>query len=280
MRMKCAGALWGLTLLAGSLPALAQPTPEIWMEPNSGIEFVRIEQGCFSMGTDYPREDSLGEPSLLKFTESPRHQVCVDGFWLGRLEVSRAQWLSIMAPAAAATEPQPRLPMLNVAWEDAQEFLRRMNALPNGKPALYRLPTEAEWEYACNVGKTENPDPLLRDGTALEARLLTIAWYQEPQRYEAAARKVGEMNANAWGLHDMQGNAAEWVQDDFVENGYARHEKLNPVVALDGTRHVIRGGSFRSDAWNVRCGSRNFGVPGDRLPTVGLRIVKTGDVRP
>lgn len=269
MRILGTGAVMALLW---SAPAMAQQSG-VWQDPGSGIEFVRINKGCFQMGTNEPKKYVPGEQPLPPMAnEAPRHEVCVDGFWMGKVEVTRAQWQKVMHRSAADIT-DPNRPATHVTREDARLFVQRLNAQGNGK--RFRLPTEAEWEYACLAGKSEEPLPQTwHDG---KVRLKTVAWYDQLTHGSADARDVATLAANDWGLYDMLGNALEWVEDTYLENGYAQHVKHNPKVTKGSERYVLRGGSFKSDWWNTRCGARMFGVPGDKSWVVGLRVVREAD---
>lgn len=280
MRMSRVTLPGVLMLLAGSL-SWAQ-VPATWTEPTSGIEFVKIGHGCFQMGAAQAARNIPDEqPTVPMSDEVPRHEVCVDGFWIGKFEVTRAQWQRVMSPGVREVE-HPQRPILKIAPEGAKQFLQRLNAQAGNRDGTYRLPTEAEWEYACRAGQT--PDDQAEFSSDVDAinRLKTVAWYQElsSEAYDLETLDVGTMAANAWGLHDMLGNALELVQDDYDENAYSRHARMNPKVKRDGSRYVLRGGSYLSEWRHVRCGARMFGVAEDRLATVGLRIVRAVEVRP
>lgn len=264
-----------LMLLAGSL-SWAQ-VPATWTEPTSGIEFVKIAKGCFQMGAvQAGRNDPEEGPAVPMPDEVPRHEVCLDGFWIGKFEVTRAQWQRVMSRGAREAEHSQR-PVLKIAPEDAKLFLQRLNAQAGDRDGTYRLPTEAEWEYACRAGQAPDDQAEFSPDVDATNRLKAVAWYQElsSDAYDLETLDVGEMAANAWGLHDMLGNALELVQDDYDENAYSRHARMNPMITRDGSRYVLRGGSFKSEWWHVRCGARMFGIAGDRLQTVGLRIVRS-----
>jgi formylglycine-generating enzyme len=260
-----------LALLCGA-PAAAQQSGA-WRDPGSGIEFVWIAQGCFQMGSNEPTKYVPGEQPLPPMAnEAPRHEACVDGFWMGKLEVTRAQWQKVMHESSANIE-HPQRPAAHVTREDALRFVERLNAQGGGK--RFRLPTEAEWEYACRAGTSEEPLPqTLNDAHAV---LKSVAWYDQLTHGTAETRDVATLSANAWGLHDMLGNVLEWVEDTYLENGYVQHARHNPKVTQGGERFVLRGGSFKSEWWNTRCGARMFGVPNDRLWVVGLRVVREAD---
>jgi len=264
----------GVLMLLASALSWAQ-VPVTWTEPASGIAFVKIGQGCFRMGVDHAGPDIPGEaPKVPGPDEVPRHAVCVDGFWIGKHEVTRAQWQRVMNPGAPEVA-DPQRPVLKIAPEDARQFVQRLNAQAGDRDGTYRLPTEAEWEYACRAGSTAEDNPDFFPSVDAENSLKAAAWYQDTAHSaNPETRNVAEMRANAWGLHDMLGNALELVQDDYAENAYSRHARTNPAITGDGARYVLRGGSYKSEWWHVRCEARLFGIAGDRLPTVGLRIVR------
>jgi formylglycine-generating enzyme required for sulfatase activity len=266
------GLALALATLCASAAAQA-PAPPAWRHPVLGLEFVRIEPGCFEMGAERAGGfDRWGTPLAPRADELPRHRVCLDGYWLGRHEVTRAQWHQVMGGTGQPPEPgTARWPTTHVGWEDAQAFLQRLNALA-APGERYRLPTEAEWEHACQPGEPRLPiDEARRERIDELAR---SAWTREPRRENPTPRGVGELEANPLGLHDMLGNVWEWTADHYLRDGYARHAARNPLVRADGGAHVLRGGSYKSDVTQARCGARAFGIPDDRLPTVGLRLVR------
>lgn len=260
--------LGGLALLCGSM-AWSQ-TPDAWREPNTGIEFVWIGKGCFQMGSNRPGAvRPRSRPTPPRLDEVPEHQVCLDGFWLARHEITRGQWQTVMG--SAEPDEASQRAKAYVSWEDAQAFIKRLNATVDSR-ASFRLPTEAQWEYACHAGQPVNP--ALEITGEFEHQLAEFAWYNWPFQTDIEARPVGKKQPNKWGLYDMLGNVWEWVADSYLADGYSRHTSTNPLVTAGGDRHVLRGGSFKSDIALTRCGARNFGVNNDRLPTAGLRIVR------
>jgi formylglycine-generating enzyme required for sulfatase activity len=147
------------------------------------------------------------------------------------------------------------LPVDSVSWDDIQAFLDRLNA--RDRDRLYRLPTEAEWEYACG-------------GEA--APLATTAWFKENS--QGATHPVGALPPNPRGLCDTLGNVAEWVHDWYAHDYYAESPVSDPLGPRTGSYRVFRGGSWLDTARNCRITARNFEFPVSRLHNVGFRIVR------
>lgn len=186
-----------------------------------GIQFVQIPAGTFWMGSDTsncPRDDPFTERNEnqdcvdgVSNDEKPRHQVTISqSFWLGKYEVTQAEWYKVMGnnPAGFKSEKvggdSRRHPVENVSWNDAQEFIRRLNGMEDA--SNYRLPTEAEWEYACRAGSTGD----------YAGDLNAMTWYGE--NAGNTTHPVGQKRPNAWGLYDMHGNVWEWCQDWYEGN--------------------------------------------------------------
>jgi formylglycine-generating enzyme required for sulfatase activity len=232
--------------------ALAQsPIPK-----NSiGMEFVRIPAGEFLMGSN--NYDN----------EKPPHRVRISrAFYLGQYEVTQAQWQVVMGTNPSRFKGET-LPVEQVSREDAQEFIRCLNAKEGG--AKYRLPTEAEWEYAARAGTTTaysfGDDP---------GQLGEYAWFSTNSGNTTHA--VGQKKPNQWGLYDMYGNVWERVQDWY--GSYAADAAVDPKGPTTGSNRVVRGGSWLSDASNSRSASRIYITPGDRYNFLGVRLyVARGD---
>lgn len=258
--------------------AVGQTTSGIqtWLDPVSGIEFVKIAPGCLDIGTDHLLQYQLPKDITVSFTdEQPKHKVCVNGFWLGKFELTRAQWHNIMTPEADE-DPQPLRPKLYLERATAEQYLAKLNAIAGNTDGEYRLPTEVEWEYSCRAGTPREAKDRLDYDTDIINNMVSVAWYHDSEDVnDPHEKEVGQLIANAWGLHDMLGNAMELVQDDYHEQGYLMHDEQNPLVHKGDSRYVIRGGSYKSQRWQVRCGARNYGVATDALPSVGMRVVKT-----
>lgn len=181
-------------------------------------------------------------------------------FYLGKYEVTQAEWTRVMGTNPSVFQGRKvaddagRHPVDNVTWEDAQAFVRRLNALDT--TARYRLPTEFEWEYAARAGAAgETPWPLIRES----------GWIADVDK--GTTHAVGGKRPNAWGLHDMLGNVWEWVEDWYDEQPFP-----GPVPPRTGTTHVLRGGSFTSDVKNATWSFHAAG-PGNGYD-VGIRVVR------
>jgi formylglycine-generating enzyme required for sulfatase activity len=154
-----------------------------------------------------------------------------------------------------------RRPVEQVTWEDAQAFIQRLNAQKGEE--VYRLPTEAEWEYACRAGTTG----------ARYGDLDRIAWYGENSGNQT--HPVGEKAANAWGLHDMLGNVWEWVGDWYGRDYYQQSPSVDPSGPNNGDFRVCRGGSWSHIPLGVRAAYRSYIIPAFRFYNLGFRVART-----
>jgi formylglycine-generating enzyme required for sulfatase activity len=202
--------------------------------------FIKIPAGEFDMGCS----PDNGECDGANANERPRHHVRISkGFEIGKYEVTQAMWESVMGSNPSHFEGADR-PVDKVGWEDTQKFLRRLNARNDGY--RYRLPTEAEWEYAARAGST----------TAHYGSLDRIAWYRGNSNRQT--HPVGQKQPNAWGLYDVEGNVWEWVQDFYIEKYYSISPLVDPQGPALGLGRVIRGGSFRDGGRTLRVSDRWF----------------------
>ncbi|MBF0379576.1 MAG: SUMF1/EgtB/PvdO family nonheme iron enzyme [Magnetococcales bacterium] len=223
---------------------------ERWKDPGSGINFVWVPKGCFYMGSKKGDQD-----------EQPLHKVCVDGFWIGKYEVSLREWNKVL-DSNIPKQKLDNFPVVRVSLGKVNRFINKMNT---SKSNRFRLPTEAEWEYACrSAGKNE----LFAGGANINA----VAWYFNNSK--GSRQPVGMKKANKLGIHDMSGNVWEWVQDSYSKTAYSNHSLNNPVNNFGSNTHVIRGGSMKYDANSARCASR-FHQPAKSISdNVGFRIIR------
>jgi len=193
--------------------------------------------------------------------DNPQHRVTLSkGFWMGVYPVTQAQWQAVMGSNPSNFRGDDR-PVETVSWDDCQEFCQKMAEL-TGKPI--RLPTEAEWEYACRAGTTGE----YFSGNG-EDVLKKVGWYNgnsESQTHVVGEKKV----ANPWGLFDVHGNVWEWCQDLYATLG-ADNIK-DPVNLNNGDARVFRGGSWFNNAESCRSAYRNWDAPGSRGGYLGLRV--------
>ncbi len=255
MRQPQAWFLWLLLILCvGSVErGAAQSTPDKTLTNSVHMEFVLIPAGTFKMGAD------MGEPD-----ERPLHQVTISkAFYLGKYEVTQGQWQAVMGNNPSSTTGDPNFPVDQVSWDDVQAFTRKLNALEG--ITAYRLPTEAEWEYAARAGTSTifsfGNDP---------KNLGDYAWYRANSEHRS--HPVGQKKPNAWGLHDMLGNVWEWVQD---WNGkYPAGPVTDPTGETTGTYHMRRGCAWNNEPNVCRVANR-YSVVGFRDDFLGFRLVRT-----
>jgi sulfatase modifying factor 1 len=244
----------GVALLA----ALAAAPPH-WIEPVTGMAFVTVPAGRFVMGSP---PDEPGREA-----QETRHEVRLTrAFQMGRLEVTQAQWTRVMGVNPSAFAGGDR-PVERVSWNDVQEFLRRLGRLSPG--STFRLPSEAEWEYACRAGAAT----AYAGGEALthaEANFREAG--VEDAAYAGQTVPVGSFPPNAWGLFDMSGNVWEWTGDDYCP--YPDGPATDPRPSCAAALKVIRGGSWYFGADSARCALRYTHAPGASGFSLGFRVVR------
>jgi formylglycine-generating enzyme required for sulfatase activity len=234
--------------------------PARWIEPVTGMELVEIPAGTFTMGSpdDEPGRDARERQHTVTISRS---------FWMGAYEVTQAQWRRVMGTNPSRfTSPDGSLPVEQISWHDAHEFLERLTTRSPGH--TFRLPTEAEWEFACRAGTTSayNVGPTL---TRAEANI--TASPGTPVAARGQTMKVGSFRPNAWGLFDMHGNVWEWTEDDHCP--YPQGSSTDPRGACGAPLKVIRGGSWYFAADSARCALRYTHRPQDRGFSLGFRAV-------
>jgi formylglycine-generating enzyme required for sulfatase activity len=231
-----------------------------------GMEFVLISAGEFDMG-------SPTREKRRKLWESPVHRVTIEKpFYLGRYPVTQEQWQKVMGNSPSYFKGEKH-PVENVSWNEIQVFFRKLNALDNtdGNDLIYRLPTEAEWEYSARAGTT----------TAYffgddESKLTEYAWFLENSGLET--HPVGLKKPNPWGLYDIYGNAGEWVQDEYhisykgaPTDGRAWE---NSFPSVSTPVRIRRGGGWNGNAGCCRSAERLFAAQDKRLNSLGFRAVR------
>lgn len=257
--MRNVFALLLLLLLAAGLTA-APVERAVTLADGTAFVFVEIPAGRFLMGSP------ADEPGRAR-DEGPQREVTLSRpFWLGKFEVTQAQWFAVMEENPATFQDfaaSPSHPVEGVSWLDAQAFIARMNGRGLGR---FRLPTEAEWEYAARAGtSTRFPwgeDPGYRE-------LPQHAWFYS--RAEGRSHPVGQKRANAWGVHDLTGGVWEWCHDWF--GPYPGAAAANPRGPDEGDARVIRGGSWFNEPEALRPANRHRHPPDSRQTNLGLRLV-------
>jgi formylglycine-generating enzyme required for sulfatase activity len=247
--------------------------PATWRDAASGIEFVRIVGGCFEQGAASPGPANDGMPiPVPRNDEVPTRHTCVDGFWLGRTEVTRAQWVRILGAGGDVAEPDR--PHADVGSGDVQNFLDALNRIATGSGRLFRLPSEAEWEYACHAGIYRSPVQLYgQERYAWMQEMADFARYRHPLMKNPRSSPVAQKKPNAWGLFDMLGNVWEWTADRYDPQAYRRGPREMLAARDAGGDRVVRGGSYMSDIAHIRCGARNAYPADQPLPVIGLRVL-------
>ena len=257
-RALAALALAALSLLGSADAQDSKPRPFAVLELRSEadlFEMVVVPAGSFVMGSDSNTD------------EKPLHRIYLRSFLLGKTEVTQAQWVAIMGSnpsrfSACGTD----CPVDSVSWDDAQEFIRRLNQKTNQS---YRLPSEAEWEYAARAGSSSE----WSHGND-EARLQPYAWYSVNSAGKTQA--VGKKLPNAFGLFDMHGNVREWVQDCWRDNYVgAPADGSAWTTGCSGNYRVLRGGSWYNRPPDLRSSIRSRDTSGSRYSGYGLRLART-----
>ena len=220
----------------------------------TGMEFVRIPAGEFRMGSRTVHRTSDERPTTrVRITRA---------FDLGKYEVTRTEWQKVMGTSPWSYDSGPECgncPAGRVSWEDVQEFIRRLNVRAGG--VRYRLPTEAEWEYAARAGTR---------GDRYAENANAIAWPDNAS--EGAPHPVGQKEPNAWGLHDMLGNSTEWVQDWY--GPYPGGTVTDPQGPPSGSGRLYRGGCYIFDCASPRVSWRRSMEPEYGHPDTGFRLLR------
>lgn len=218
-------------------------------------EMIFVNGGTFMMGCTVKQDQKCYN------SEEPRHRVTVSGFYMSIYPVTQAQWTEIMGNNPSDTNC-PGCPVTNVSWYDAQSFIERLN---NNTGKNYRLPTEAEWEFAARGGREARG--FVYAGSNVLDR---VAFYDNNSNNRL--HPVGGKQPNALGLYDMSGLVQEWCQDWYGE--YSNTAKQNPQGPASGRFRVLRGGAYNVSERYCRVSSRSYRPPADNHFNVGFRLVK------
>ncbi|MDR3217989.1 MAG: SUMF1/EgtB/PvdO family nonheme iron enzyme [Dysgonamonadaceae bacterium] len=217
------------------------------------IEMVYVKGGTFTMGCTAEQDNDCND------AENPVHQVTLSDFYIGKYEVTQAQWKAVMGSNPSQFKGDT-LPVENVNWDDVQAFIKKLNTQTGKK---YRLPTEAEWEYACRGGAYSAHYKYSGSNTVDD-----VAWYKENSGDQT--HPIGQKSPNELSLYDMSGNVWEWCSD--WKGAYSSGLQTNPTGPSSGSHRVGRGGSWYGSVQNVRVPFRLNFPPSLRNSVLGFRL--------
>ena len=228
------------------------PFTHIFQENLTGMELVKVTSGCFTMGDNN-----------ISIRTKPEHKVCItQDYYIGKYEVTQGQWQAIMSNNPSKFKKGDNHPVEQISWNDAQEFILKLSTITN---MTYRLPTEAEWEYACRSGGKKqkycggnNPS--------------TYAWFGE--QWSRGHQPVGSKSPNGLGLYDMSGNISEWINDRF--SNYSNNSLVNdPKGPTAGLTRIMRGGAWMNRVERIQLAYRFDNDPSFSSPGLGFRLAMT-----
>ena len=221
------------------------------------LEMILISSGKFVMGSPTSEEG--------RSADETQHEVIITKpYYMGKYEVTQEQWEAVMGDNPSNYK-EAKFPVTNVSWEDCKEFIKKLNAKTNGG---YKLPTEAEWEFACRAGTST----AYSHGDSLPK---SDANYSDG--FQGEIRAIGSYKPNGLGLYDMHGNAWEWCED--WKAAYPEKVVTDPKGPVTGEDCVLRGGSFSSNKSSARSSYRNGSGPTTRLSNYGFRLAMTADTK-
>ena len=220
-----------------------------------GFEMVYVKGGTFTMGA------TAEQGSDAFSNEKPTHSVTVSDFYIGKYEITQAQWIAVMGSNPSNFQGD-NLPVEKVSWNDIQEFIQKLNAQTGKK---FRLPTEAEWEYAARGGSQSKGYKYSGSNNISD-----VAWYEDNSN--SKTHPVGQKTPNELGIYDMSGNVYEWCQDWYNSSAYSSSSQTNPTGPSSGSYRVLRGGSWFNGAGNCRVSNRGGYTPDYRSNSYGFRL--------
>jgi formylglycine-generating enzyme required for sulfatase activity len=260
-RLFCLSLIVALT---SNVPIRARDkTPPKPFTNSIGMKFVWIPPGSFMMGS--PKEEKERQPS----PGETQHKVTLTkGFYMGVYTVTQEQWKEITGNNPNHFKGEKNLPVDSVSWDDCQGFIKKLREKDK---KLYRLPTEAEWEFSCRAGTTTP----FHFGETISTDLANYNCefvYGDGKKgtYRKKTTPVGSFPANAWGLHDMHGNVWQWCQD--WSGVYPQKDVVDPQGPEKAELRVLRGGSWHSLPQNCRSACRLGSGPGNRINHLGFRL--------
>lgn len=223
------------------------------IDPYTKMQFVFVKGGWYEMGSNKGNDE-----------EKPVHDVCVSDFWAGKYEVKQSEWSKVMGSNPSENRCGDDCPVESVSWLEAQQFIQKLN---KESGTSYRLPTEAEWEYAARSGGKDQKWA----GTSAPVALNNYARFYDNSA--SSSNPVGTRKPNGLGIYDMSGNVYEWSQDVYDETYFRDSTTINPPGPASGEYRVAKGGSGRAEVDQARTSYR-FGLhPEDANRNTGLRLV-------
>jgi len=260
-------------LIFNSLSPLSVNALEKTMTNSIAMEFVLIPGGTFKMGS--PQDESNRGRNEIE------HQVTISkAFYMQTTEVTVKQWRDVMGKRFFFKKKgTDHMPVVKVSWQDCIDFIEKLNTLNEG---VYRLPTEAEWEYACRAGsisayawgKTIDCNNAMYANNTLKTDLC-VSFAESKGLPTDQPAPVKSYQPNVWGLYDMGGNVWEWCQD--WDGPYGKDAVVDPKGSSSGSDRVRRGGSWYGPGARCRCANRNLSHPGNRYQTTGFRLIRVAE---
>jgi formylglycine-generating enzyme required for sulfatase activity len=253
-------AVLGLAAIIGAMASGQEERRPKDFTNSIGMKFVWIAPGHFMMGSP-ATETGRGDDEIA-------HKVTLGGFYLGVHTVTQEKWQTVMGNNPSELTGDKNLPVDSVSWQDALAFVRKLETRDKKR---YRLPTEAEWEYACRAGTT-TPFHFGETLSAAQANYNGNFTYGngKPGISREKTVPVGALPPNAWGLHEMHGNLWQWCQD--WHGGYQAGQVIDPQGPKTGKNRILRGGSWGSHPVFCRSANRNFSAPDARTEFYGFRV--------
>lgn len=249
----------------------------VWQEPLTNQQFIWIPAGCFQMGqSPQEKQKLINDAGELKYRdfyadETPKHKVCLDGFWMARQEISQRQWINLMASKPFSTDIVDDRPATNISWLMAMDFITVLNGISD---EIFRLPSEAEMEYGARAG-TNTPFHTGKTISTDQANYNGLYRYDTGERgaYLEQTTPVRNYPANKFGLFDMHGNVWEWCADWYDKDYYQKSPTDKPQGPVTGKKKVMRGGSWFTAPRSIRSANRRGIEPDVAMEDAGFRLV-------
>ncbi|MBU0481121.1 MAG: SUMF1/EgtB/PvdO family nonheme iron enzyme [Proteobacteria bacterium] len=264
-----------------------------WKDRVTDMDFVWIEGGCYQMGQSAEeRKVILSESDSKTYEkkyddETPQHKVCIDGFWMGMFEVTNRQF-RLFDPAHNSKDYKgvsldgEKQPAVYISWDQADGFAKWLTGKNEGQ-GNFRLPTEAEWEYACRAGSetsrfwgndSDEAGEYANVYDRTSQQQLNCKWeHHDCDDQYVVTAPVGSLYPNDYQLYDMLGNVWEWTMDTYSETAYKTHQKNNPIHTGEGNK-ARRGGSWYSAPGSIRCSNRGNRSADRQNKEIGFRLIR------